>query len=71
MTEKEKQSEALSVELAKIEAQPLKIVIKTPDQLRVAVLEVKKIKAFKKGVHDYWDPLCKNANKTWTALTVM
>ncbi len=69
MTEKEKQSEALSVELAKIEAQPLKIVIKTPDQLQVAVLEVKKIKAYKAAAYAFWDPLCETANKTHKALT--
>lgn len=48
---------------------PTAITIETPEHLKEAVEEVKKIKAYKKAVKAYWDPLCENGHKTWKALT--
>jgi type I site-specific restriction-modification system R (restriction) subunit len=67
--EKNKASAALAKAKATIEAIPEVISITTAEQFEAAAVEVKKIKAYKKAVKEYWDPLCENGHKTWKALT--
>lgn len=64
-----KQAKALVVERQAIEEWPDTIKIETPEHLEEAVEEVKRVKAYRKAVKEYWDPLCDNGYKNWKALT--
>jgi len=68
MTDKVEIVKALTEEQVQMEALG-SVSVKTTEDLEQAVDNAKRIKAYKKAVKEYWDPLCDNAYKTWKALT--
>jgi len=67
--EKVKQAAALSKAKEELVAASLRIKITNKEGLEASTNQVKKVKAYRKSVKEYWDPLCENAHKTWKALT--
>ena len=60
---------ALTQQRERIQGLPSSVTIKTPAELEGAVEEVKRIKAYLKAVHEYWDDLCQKAHSSWKATT--
>ena len=69
MTDKAEIVKGLAAEQEAIETLANAVVIENAAELEVVVEETKRVKAYKKAVKEYWDPLCDNAYKTWKALT--
>lgn len=69
MNEKKDATTKLTKAKNDLVASASEIEVTTPEQFQVAADFVKGIKAYKKAVKEYWDPLCDNAHKTWKAIT--
>lgn len=66
---KEPKTAALTKRQSEMEAYVEKINIVDHASLAVAVQAKKGVKGYMKDVHEYWDPLCDAAHKSWKALT--